>query len=244
MTDSTAVSIAVVCEAPADQQTVCGIADRVLCAAVDWIEPEILASYRDYRGIEPGVAFLKWKDIPRLAKTRRIRPHGRFEGEPGAADARAGRRALRLIRAAGHAPQAILLIRDTDGDLQRIKGLNQARDDHKGDSVVVLATAHTKRECWVLAGFEPRDEPERHRLAEARKDLGFDPTTRADRLTAQKEQAKTSAKRILEYLTNSDAVREKTCWVETDLSVLEERGERTFLAGFLGELRARARPPV
>jgi len=90
---------------------------------------------------------------------------------------------------------------------------------------VVLAIPHTKRECWVLAGFEPRDEPERHRLVEARRDLGFDPTTRADRLTAQKEQAKTSAKRVLGYLTNSDAARERACWAETDLERFFSKSE-------------------
>ena len=36
------LSIAVVCEGPADRRTGCDIADRVVCEEVRWIEEEIL----------------------------------------------------------------------------------------------------------------------------------------------------------------------------------------------------------
>ena len=36
------LSFAVVCEAPADQQTGCGLADRVFLAEVAWLEEEML----------------------------------------------------------------------------------------------------------------------------------------------------------------------------------------------------------
>jgi hypothetical protein len=56
------VSVAVVCEGEADQRTGCDLADRVLCAEVDWIEKAVLGVYRTWRGLEPANPFLTWKE--------------------------------------------------------------------------------------------------------------------------------------------------------------------------------------
>jgi hypothetical protein len=98
-------------------------------------------------------------------------------------------------------PEAILLIRDDDRDTERRRGFEQARTDARLDIPVVIGFASTKRECWVLAGFDPRDEDETRSLDELRRELGFDPRTQAENLTAHRDHHELSAKPVLAALT-------------------------------------------
>lgn len=220
----------------------CGIADRVICAEVDWIETDVLDSYRCYRGAESTEEFLEWKKVGTRAKAKNLKAHGHFRGRPGVADARSARLALWLLHAADHPPRAALLIRDSDARPERRIGLEQARQADRGPCRIVIGLAHAKRECWVLAGFDPQTEKEAHKLNEVRKDLGFDPRTRAHELTAQKDSAKRNAKRVLRQLLGKNRAREAACWEDASIETLEKRGRRTGLTDYIAELNERLIP--
>lgn len=226
-----------------DQRTACGIADRVLCGSVDWIVPEMLDAFRQWRGLTRGEPFLAWKQVHTRARDANIRINGYFEGESGAPDAFITRRALALLTAKGERDiDAVLLLRDSDNDAERRKGLDQGRAGVDGLGPILIGVAHTKRECWALAGFMPLDEAERERLDALRQELGFDPCAQAQELTAEHPGAKRDAKRVLSLLTGEDFEREATCWKEAPLQQLEERGEAAGLAAFIRELRLKLVP--
>lgn len=236
------VVIAVVCEARADHQTACGLADRVLLEAVDWIEREGLDYHRQWCGLRQEDLFLAWRDVKMLAKQANIRPNPPFDGGPIAPDAHAARRALLLLKQKGVFPDLILLIRDDDREPTRRLGLEQARQwaefHHRLVRRVIIGLAHPKRECWVLAGFEPKNEEERELLEMVRSELGFHPCTEAEQLTAKHDSDKRSAKRVLAHLTKDAPNREAECWNVASLSLLRERGTSTGLAAYLHELES------
>ena len=236
------LSFAVVCEAPADQQTGCGLADRVFLAEVAWLEEEMLPHCRQWRGLDPGQTHLLWKNVAPLARSHNIRAHGHFDGKPGAPDAQNARLALLLIHASAHPAHGIVLLRDDDRQAERRAGLEQARGSSTIGVPVVVGLAHPKRECWVLAGFEPQDEHEADRVRELRKQLGFDPRQHAERLTARKKGEGRNAKRVLDLLTGGNWERQAACWNHADLELLEARGRETGLADYLHEVRDRLVP--
>ncbi|HYO69199.1 MAG TPA: hypothetical protein VEU33_24275, partial [Archangium sp.] len=53
----------IVCEARADRDTACGLADRVLLEEVSWLDPEMLDAVRQWRGTTPETSFLKWASV-------------------------------------------------------------------------------------------------------------------------------------------------------------------------------------
>ena len=242
MTSKGAYVLVVVCEADGDRRTACGLADRVLCREVEWIEPESLSSYRSWRGLDEGSTHLKWSDASTLFRRSGLKAHGHFDGLPGAPDALAARRALLLLHKVGFVPDAVFLIRDSDGDLDRLAGLEQARADWKEPVPIVLGLAHPKREAWVLAGFEPQDESEQDRLKDARQSLGFDPRLQAHRLDASEPGALHDVKRVAAELIGGLAEREESCWMECDLETLLERGGENGLAAYVREIRERLVP--
>jgi hypothetical protein len=235
-------AIAVVCEAPADRETACGLADRILCAEVEWIDAESLDDYRRWRGLTDNLPHLSWQDVPELARQARFRPHGHYAGQPGANETALVWKALALLNRPANKPEAILLIRDDDRDIERRRGFDQARIDARLDIPVIVGLAHTKRECWVLAGFDPRDEDETRRHEELRRELGFDPRTHAEGLTARRDHHKLSAKRVLAALTGDNRDREVECWLRCDLGILATRGADTGLTMYLQEIRERLVP--
>jgi len=231
------VSIAVVCEAPADQRTSCELADRVLCAQIDWIEPETLDAFRCWRGADSNSPYLLWRDVARKARASGFRVSGHFNGQPGELDAKATRRALLLLQSEGRPLDAVILLRDDDGKTQRRNGMRQAIDESIFKDVVVVGLAHSMRECWVLAGFSPGDPREENVLKRLKTELGFDPVTGADRLTQSHPSDPRSPKRALSVLTDGDHDRQAECWQQTDLAVLSARGEGIGLADYLREVR-------
>jgi hypothetical protein len=238
-------SFAVVCEAEADFRTATGLAERIVRENVDWIEGDSFIHCPLWSGLDESSRYLLWFDIPKLAKEAGIRSHGHFDGRPAEPDAHAARRALRLLKwkNAARPLDGVLLIRDDDRDARRRDGLEQARDDdHDLRDRIVIGLAHCKRECWVLAGFDPRDQVESDRLSEVRADLGFDPRTGAHQLTVKGKGGKRNAKEILDKLTGGDANREAICWEEASLLTLHDRGQETGLADFLEEIRSRLVP--
>jgi hypothetical protein len=234
-----AVRVAVVCEAHADHRTASLLADRVALASVAWLEPELLEAVRQWCGTTPNAQFLTWKTVHVEAAERKIRAHGHFSGEPAEPDARAARLALLVARSYTPVVSAVLLVRDSDDDPRRVAGLRQARDAIKWPFAVVLGIAHTKRECWLLAAFQPQEDEERGRHDEVRKELGFDPCLRSHELTARHEHDRRSAKRVAGILCPDGGERRLS---GTPLDVLKERGRENGLADYLSELETRYVP--
>lgn len=237
-----AYAFAIVCESPADRRTAADLADRVLCQQVGWLELDDLKLHRRWQGLEESDSHLEWHQTKDLARQRHVKAHGHFEGKPGAPDAYAARRALLLIATAPKSPDAVVLVRDTDGQEERRDGLEQARREREWPFPIVLAVAHPKRESWVLTGFEPRNEVEGERLEALSRELGFDPRRRSETLSAAGTGMPRNAKRILALLVGEEPEREWTCWREPALDLLEERGKLTGLADYLNEVRDRLVP--
>ena len=227
----------VVCEAATDRVTASSLADVVILNDIAWMDEELLEHSRRCVGLTLNESQLLWRDVHKTAKLAGLKAHGHFDGRPGAADAYIGRLTLLLVKNADITVDAILLIRDDDLDQQRRQGLEQARLSVRLDVPVIIGLAHPKRECWVLAGFEPRDQAEQNRLLAVRQELGFDPRLRASELTAKHDHDKKSAKRVLGLLTDYNPVREHACFQECEMLVLFERGVMTGLRDYLYEVR-------
>jgi len=236
------LSIAVVCEARADQQTGCGLADRVFLEKAHWLEMEFLPYVRQWQGLDSGRSYLTWSEASKLARARRIKSHGFFDGKPAVHDAHAARKALLLLEESGNGPGAVILLRDEDGDKDRRRGLEQARGRSRFKERIVIGLAEPMRECWVLAGFVPRDDSEKQRLATIESQLGFDPAREANRLTDNKPHGAKSPKRVLAELTAEDWNRQAECWETTDLAILRERGQTTGMKTYLNEIEERIVP--
>jgi len=235
------VSLAVVCEARADLATAAGLVDHLLCAEIDWVDESVLDDYRSYRGLEAHEELLRWQDVHHRARERKIRALGHFGGQPGAAYSHVARLALLLLLSSDERPDGVILIIDDDGQRERREGLEQARNAVPALGPVVIGVAHPKRECWVLAGFEPGGN-EQGRLDELHGELGFDPRIEAHRLNDRHDHQPRSAKRVLAVLVGGDWERQAACWSASPLGLLESRGESTGLADFLREVRERLLP--
>ncbi len=120
--------------------------------------------------------------------------------------------------------------------------MEQAREAVPEKSRIVIGLAHTKRECWVPASFEPGDAAESKTVHALRAELGFDPCERAEELAAIHDTDKRSAKRVLRLLTGGDSDREVQCWHGADLQTLRDRGSQTGLAAYFEELSGRLVP--
>ncbi len=241
----------VVCEAPADFRTATDLADRVLCDRIEWLDESLLPAQRTWTETEPERPYVRWTDLDRAAAARnlRLRPRSRFGGEPGAADAAAADKALQFAAflAPDERPAAVLLIRDSDDQPERRRGLTQASTPEPGHAWpfrIVIGLAHPKREAWVLAGFEPRDRDEHARLAALRSELGHDPCSRTDQLTARTPGSKRDAKRVVAYLTADDRDREATCWQKPPLEHLRTHGSANGLRSYLLDLDAQIVPLI
>ena len=188
---------------------------------------------------------LTWKAIPQLARETGIKARGHFDGQPGEADAAAARRAILYLKEAIPDLNAILLIRDQDDQPERKTGLEQARRQDHGGTVILVGLAVVEREAWVISGFDPVNEEESARLDVERQALGFNPCERSHDLTACKDnQAKRSPKRVLRQLTGDHRERERHCWTNTPLEKLRERGAANGLSAYLQEVRDRLAPLI
>jgi hypothetical protein len=241
----------VVCEALGDFTTATELADRELLARIDWLEDGLLDSQRQWIVKDGSGNQLLWKSIKGLAKKHGIVARGHFDNQPGMPDAQAARKAIHYIRHCFDSVDAILLIRDTDDQPNRRKGLEQARSTLTRSPavvqqpVIVIGVAVVERESWVISGFTPITDDEKQLLAQERQNLGFDPSTRTHDLIACKDnQAKRSPKRVLAVLTNNSEERQRICWAETELSVLKERGGYNGLMAYLAEVEDRLVPLI
>ena len=246
--------IGVVVEDRPDFDTGTTLADRVVLAKVSWLEPELLDHVRRYCGLSDETGYARWTDAAfqrsAFGKNRFGAQAGHFRSasgvsEPAAADALATRRALIQMKLRG--VEVALLLRDEDRCNDRGKGMQQARteeEEHDRPLTVIIGVARSKRECWVLCGFDPRDDIERDSLQAERQFLGFDPREQAERLTAKHDHDKLSAKRVLSVLTKDNRSREVACWEQTDINSLRSRGNNSGLASYLDEVEQRLIPLI
>jgi len=236
-----AFSLVIVCEAIADYRVASILADRVLCAEVEWIGTETLDLHRRWQGVDAGSSNIEWHWVRNLAKQYGLKVWGKFSGESGAPDARAARLVLQLLLATDNLPDAVLLIRDSDEDNERRIGLEQARAEQSWPFPIAIGLAHVKRECWVLAGFEPQGKAEQRTLADLERELGFDPRLQSHALRGKPGEPR-YAKLVLHRLVGGDKDREEACWTGCELEILRARGVKTGLADYLEEVRTRIVP--
>lgn len=220
---------AMVCEGPSDQRTASELADRVLQAHCnDWLTSDVLDSIRRWRGTTSEEPYLPWTRVKDEAAKAGIKVHGfGYGGQSMKPDEATATKAIRVLSRIAKL-DAILLIRDTDGRTERREGLEQARDASKLNVPIVLGIAHPKREAWVLSGFIPKDEEERQRHATIREKHGMNPDPKV----------------VVENLFGGDYHRERSCWAETALDVLEKEGVNNGLADYLHDIRQRLAPMV
>lgn len=236
---------AVVYEAEADFTTATELADRVLVREIEWLDNSLLVSQREWLDKSQDGAPFKWKTIPQKARECGIRVRGHFDGEPGLADAKAARRAIEYVMYQHESVDALLLVRDLDDQNERRDGLEQARHESKIACPLVIGAAVPERESWVICGFDPEDDSEIERLQSERQNLGFDPRDRSHELTACKDSnAKRSPKRVLAVLTDGDIERQQRCWRESNIEVLEQRGQENGLRDYLDEVKSTLVPMI
>lgn len=250
MTDELPTEFAVVCDDQPDLRMAARLADRVLCAVprLDWLEDGGLDSVREWRGVPGSVhpEFVKWSAVGSLFDAAKLHArHGHFDGKKGWPYAHQAHKAILLLVRTRPAPHAIVLALDSDDDDKRLLGLRQARDSFPAPDRdrIVIAFVKTKRECWLLAGFDPVNDEERELLGEVKSECGFDPVAESQMLTATSSShgAKRNAKRVFSALTRGDAQRAEAC-LETDLAKLETRGRGNGLAEYFEEVRSRLAP--
>ena len=236
------VSIAVACEAPADFRMAKTLVERVV---------PLGANGRRYRGVDDAeqtdaidVPFVRLASVGELVEksAMRYRSHGHFDGEPGAMDSMLADKLFFLLNGTASRPHAVIVVRDTDGHLERKSGWEQARASGKRNWPfrIVLGMAHPKRESWILVGFDPQNPSETARLAELRREL-FSPVEKPHALAATGSDDKKSAKRVLGHLTDGCHEREDECLC-APLEILRQRGKETGLSAFLDEVEERLLP--
>jgi hypothetical protein len=237
--------LAVVYEADADFATATELADRMLCASIEWLDEQLLVHQRTWLRESTNGQPLTWKGMKRLALDAGIAPQGHFGGEPGLPDAANARRAILFLAKEFPDLAGIALVRDRDDQPQRRGGLEQARRHTPGPVPIVVGLAVVERECWVISGYDPENKEEAARLAGETKRLHFDPRLHSHQLTACKDdQADRSPKRVLRALTGDDWDRQRRCWQKSDLDVLRQRGAENGLADYLQEVRDRLAPLI
>ena len=240
-------------ESAADFRIASDIANRIFSEKIEWIEGYLKTTFK-WSGLEGENEFSCWRDIGKVIKDARnqgIRlPRFLGHNQKLKADGAIALRALQLIaRLKGERDiAAVIFIRDLDNQPDRRIGLEQARTEGEERTfpvVVAIGTANCKREAWVLNGFRPSDTVERASLAEFQKMLTFDPTTESHRLretTFQQPDRTRNAKVVLDELTKSDSRREESCWLETSLALLKERGIHSGLTDYMTEVEERLVP--
>jgi hypothetical protein len=238
------VSVAVVCEAPADRITITTLAERVIREAAPWIEPEAMGDYVEWRGFRRTDSHLEWTDVAKHVKELGLVV--RFRHIEGSLQpySQAALRAIRVLAKASESERidAIILVPDSDGDEGRMRGLEQARDYSRGALPIIVGMAYTKRECWHICGFEPENEKEEDLLEELGSELGGGWLSRTKELTAKHDSDTRSAKRVLSKLCRDDLDRELRCLVGVPITKLKERGANNGLTHFLEQLEAHLVP--
>lgn len=183
-----------------------------------------------------------------------MRLRGHIHGKSLKPEANLWRRVLILFAQEQPRPDALIVVRDTDGRLDRTEGLEQAlklTQELNPSWPVLVATPHQDAEAWFVAGFVASPGAEAQRLAKLKKELSFSPPDEPHRLTAHPNSAATDAKRVLRVLAFDESESRPPSPEELsalcnrtlkDLALLEKRGGPCKLGAFLQELREKLVP--
>lgn len=232
------LAIGIAAESDSEATLVCALGDRVLVRVAEWLDGQLDVGRRwTGLGQDPCIHV---HHVHELARARGVAKHGHFDGEPGAPDAMMIRNLFALFADEDAPPTIVVVARDTDEDLDRIAGFQQAVRDAQWPFIAVSAYAHPEREGWLLAAFEPSNDQERAALSLLRQELGFDPTASPEGLKSGRDQARRNAKRILAALCTHREAQDRL--LSVPLERLQERGTTCGLTTYLVDLRAAVAP--
>ena len=149
------VSIAVVCDAPADRITITTLAERVIREAAPWIEPEMVGDFVEWRGFRRVDTHLEWTGLRQHSDDLGLVV--RFSGvKPLHPYAQNALRAIRVLARSPDQVDAIVMVADSDTDRDRLKGLEQARKYAPEALPIVVGLAHTKASAGTSPGSSRR----------------------------------------------------------------------------------------
>ncbi|MFO7561313.1 MAG: hypothetical protein R6X02_01615 [Enhygromyxa sp.] len=241
---TTAFGIVIAAEAESDARRIKSLVDAILVAEIEWLaeQPEqardnLLDDLRKWRSFDSASSFLDIHKIHDFADARGLpSPRGHFDGRPAAQDYHSALRALWLLIAEGR-PPALIWVRDTDGQIARIKGWTDACSEAGADFPVLIGGfPHECMEAWLLVAHSvDRRKPE---FAQMCQRLGFNPLEHPERLS-HKDHAPKSAKRVCKALGVSDER-----WLDANPEDLAQRGAGCGLAEFIGGIRDELVPAV
>ncbi|MFO0660919.1 MAG: hypothetical protein U0165_13970 [Polyangiaceae bacterium] len=229
------------------------LCDRVVFerAEADWLRalwaPELRDTQRVWSGLDQDTW---WSDRPTCGReadlasvpnTIRVRETGRRKAFHGVAGL-AFRTAL-LAESLAIRPDVLVLAGDTDGEEDPAR-LRRAGVDGAAVSLpVLIAEPVREAEAWVVAGFVPRNDAEQGRFNDVKKTLGFDPTASPERLLSDVSGDRRDTKMICRWLLGTDALspateRVRSCWLDSPLDLLIERGERCGLSSYVRQIES------
>ena len=228
----------VIVESSADARTATKLGDRLLLEKVDWLEEEQLQHFFRWSGLEENTEHSCWKDIKRIIENSGVKmPKTRRSSKNGATktDGAAARKILNFVSYLQKERQrqikAVVFIRDLDNQTERKESIEKVRSEYSDRQFkIVMGMANRNREAWVLNGFIALNKSEEKILEEIKTELNFDPCEESHRLRSNsKEESERmrNPKVVLEKLTGGDFERERKCWEEISLEILEKRGVST-----------------
>lgn len=235
-----------VAEGKNDEQVIPYLANRVLCEGADWLrdnfedDPERLWQWA---AIEPNPHFryTSWGQIDKLGNTYKNKL--RIFHRPGDGYRTAETRkaiALYFLLRKENPASALVLSRDLDKEPEiHRQAMETARAEvpsHPQAFPILLASPNRVLEVWMLHGFECENEYEENQLKTLRQEFGFDPCTHGHHLHPDDAKA-IIGKLISDAGGNKNMARRERCWANIDLTTLEKRGEESYLAHFLGEVK-------
>lgn len=223
------LTVGIAAEAAGDVRIARVLGDRLIAER----SARPLAEVRAWVGV--GGAWFDVHNAISVARDRGVLRRGKFQGEPGLDRARELHAILAVFADAEENPAVVVVMRDTDGG-SLSEAFAQATQEQEWPFVPVLAGPHPEVEAWLLLAWEPRDDAEIAALAGLRKELGYDPTLRQQRLTAGRSTGKHDCKRILaELAAHGESPEDR--WAVVDLGRLDDRGVGAGLTAFLFDFR-------
>lgn len=236
------------------------VRDVALAAGVVWLVDAIdgMAPLVEWQGTQDlgdfiaGLRYFKRADAVRSGKLlghtmqiggRPIKLRGFIDDQPQRVDAHEWRLALVGVLADEHI-EAVIAVRDTDGDRMVLDGLRQAAGLMR--RTIVICAPHQDAEGWLVLGLGAAER--RPAVAAA---LGFCPVREPHRLTASPNHAATDAKRVLRRLLFDDdrsaaLTREELAahlaGCLPDASIIAAHGSECGIADFCDGIRQQIAP--
>ncbi|MEO1268711.1 MAG: hypothetical protein AAFX99_11475 [Myxococcota bacterium] len=241
------MKIAIASEAEADFRVLCHLMDLVFMEQFEWFRDQIdggtapddlrqWASVEGHPYLKTARAKSRFRELGLPLHTKRWgKDEGRIRGR-----ALSARMAFLVLKRDAPDAEFYIFHNDTDGELNHIQEIHDARDGLSFHASCLVATPHPETEGWLLCGFQPKTPEEQRRHQDERRRLGFDPIVSSHELTARRQTDKRDAKRVLETLRPD--TKDVVVLLGHDLAVLYARGAENRLADFIDEVRNRCCP--